>query len=271
MFTSVLVPIEKRAALNYCGDLASEIWKPEVDIRVDVNFQKLGAQLADAQPSRQYKVRGQYYTMGMAKIIEWEDLNAKEDPVSPAYFDVKMRISNADIWYFGTDGRPPADKFDLPTACLHELFHGLGMTGFNYKFTQNGGHLEARSNYPNLRMRFEDFLSFTSTDGKDCALRGIKNDPIKLAQALTGNNLWFSTHKGRIARMYAPKKFVPASVYHLDQRFYGNDNKIMKTIIRKGTADHQAEPEIVKIIRTIKDPLAIPPPTCEDSAVPLRT
>lgn len=64
-----------------------------------------------------------WYPFALADAIAGTNL-------APGGTDIQSRFSsNFSNWYFGTDGLPPASKYDFRSVVLHELGHGLGFSG----------------------------------------------------------------------------------------------------------------------------------------------
>lgn len=163
---------------------------------------------------------------------------------------------------------PAADKFDLVSTCLHKIWHGVHTTSMGYFVKQGWFHNEAVPRYPTLKNSFDDFITFETTDGRNCPLVFIKDDPKKLATALAGGNLWFSTSEARIARLCAPKNFSSSPVSQLDFNFYGKENSLMKSHHDIGEAQHAHGPVVMRILNTIINRSATPAFECCGSVLP---
>ena len=176
-----------------------------------------------------------------------------------------MDINDDVDWYLGTDQKPPASKYNLASICFHELFHGVHMTGFGFDMKKVGDHNEATSLSPNYRNIFDGFITFGTTDHRDCPLYSIKDDPKKLAAALTGGNLWFRTSERRIARLNAPEQFTTSSVYHLNPDYYGEESDLVKPHVHDGVAIHSPGPQVLLILNSLLNLTETPVSMCESS------
>lgn len=113
-----------------------------IDIRVQSSFAPLqcgedSAVLGSAGPRSYHRdftnapKAGVWYPVALANKLSNSDL-------SPALHDITMQF-NGDLdkptclgnqsWYYGLDGNEPANDSDLFVVVLHELAHGLGMSG----------------------------------------------------------------------------------------------------------------------------------------------
>lgn len=258
---------EMREAMQYCGIMAEKAWKPRVDIRVKVTFERwIDAALATAGPTDWNEIDGVWYPVGIAKQLIGKDINKDKD--GSKMYDMYTNINFASHkWYLGKERRPASDEYDIVSVCLHELFHGVHMNGWGYISIQDS--MAIPLSYLHYKNGFDTFVTFETTNGHDCTLKTLLNDPRKLAKALTGGNLWFSTSKGRIARLNAPKQYSwGSSTYHLDSDYYGERNSLMKMQMDAGKAIHTPGPIILRILNTILDRSARPVPTCQSSVVP---
>lgn len=140
------------------------------------------------------------------------------------------------------------------------------MTALGYNVKRVGDHSEAVPRYPK---HFDGFLTFETTDGRNCPIDSIKADPKKLAVALTGGNLWVSTSEGRIAHLNAPETFREGSIYHLDFNYYGEENSLMKSHLGGG-AIHSPGPVVLQILNSIPDIYARSVFECFSSVEPFQ-
>lgn len=268
MHTALGISKEKRDAVQYCGRLAEKAWKPKVDIRVNIFFAKIDDTiLAHARPTKFEYVDEFLYPIAIAKQLKGEDMN--KHMTGSRFYDIKATFQDEDFWYYGTDRKTPKDKFDFVTVCLHEVFHGVHMIGWGYNFTQVGDHQEAVPKMPQYNERFDRFLTFQTSQKsgfQNCPLDSIKDDPKKLAAALTAGNIWFSSSQRKIARLNAPKNFT--GIYHLDSEFSHDVHGLMRPHRAPGQATHAPEPDVLGILHTLLDTSAKPLPMCNSSVEP---
>ena len=155
---------------------------------------------------------------------------------------------NAGGLYLGTDARPPANQIDFRTVALHEIGHGLGITGMA---TLDGGRATVGIAGVNGDTGVRSGVSFDQfTYATSAAQAGTGGTPLlslpdgspALRAALTGGQLYWSgqaalTAAGAKVRLHAPgtcgeqgpprpcargeSPFVEGTAYtHLDERTY---------------------------------------------------
>ncbi len=151
--SSVLAGLSKSAAptatinVTYNGfpngpqaafQFAVDIWETHVASSVPINVSatwrglddgvlgSAGASFIDA--SENYLPRQDtWYPIALAESFAGRNLTGTDADILASF--------NSDFpnWYFGTDGKPPAGKYDFATVVLHEIGHGLGFfDGFGY-------------------------------------------------------------------------------------------------------------------------------------------
>jgi hypothetical protein len=169
--------------------------------------------------------------------------------------------------YFGTDGRPPAHLLDFRTIVMHEIGHGLGLSG---TAVLEGDHASVGVSDVNgdtgvrTGVSFDQF-TYATTDAQagsgGTRLLTMPDGSEALRQALTGGRLYWSGQqaltaaRGGKVRLSAPPRcgepgpyrscqpgespFVPGSSYsHLDESTYGREtpNALMTPYLDPGEA-----------------------------------
>lgn len=177
--------------------------------------------------------------MALAKAVDNYDLNAKlsgEDN-----YDVLVELNSRASWYLGTDARTTDMKFDLPTVCLHETFHGLLVSGNNLYIDYDIKIEQYRARYlqPNKVGRFDQFMA----NQENCNIEGYKFNDTALGAVFTSNNLFFvDAFQKRIAKLHGPRPFTfGSSLYHLSETMYGrpgDPNDLMTPVISMGYSQH---------------------------------
>lgn len=237
---------EARLAFQYAVNIwATQISSP-VPIRIRANWVSLepGA-LGSAYPAT-YRAGTDgvqkgfgYYPIALAEKIACRSINSDNEP------DIIANISRNNNWYYGTDGKPLNDQYDLVTAVLHELGHGLGVIGF---FDVKNGLGTYSAGLPSVYDHFiaknaGDMLPFRAVS----SLSALPDNSAALGAYLTSGNLYFDAPLTRrrygVIRPFlaAPRVFDrAASLYHLDQGFYENrtEDRLMLPRQRAGDAIH---------------------------------
>jgi hypothetical protein len=234
---------DAQAAFQHAVNIWAATISSPVPIRVRAEFATLPPNVLGSAGAR-WSVRdfanapapNTWYPIALANKLAGFDL-------LPAEYDVTATFaSNLTEWYFGTDGYPPANRFDFVTVVLHELGHGLGFAGSMRVQTGIGswGH---ETPFPSIYDRF-------TVNGSGQALLNtalFPNYSTTLAAQLQSNNLFWSS-AGTAAsppRIYAPGSWAQGSSYsHLNEATYppGNVNSLMTPFLGFAEAIHVPGP-----------------------------
>ncbi len=205
-------------ALEQCGGIATFFWNSSIETRVLVKWTSLpDGVIASGEPSQWSEVgTGEHnalYTIASAKAVIKQDFNDVE--YGDGRFDVLLRLDSKTKWHVEMEGEVPADKYDLVTICLHELQHGLYL--FSESLLVDERRMMAIFSR-GTQQRYDSFLA-VETEGGDCSIKSYAANPKELYRALTSRKLWFRTSQRRIARLYAPSRWIAgSSIYHIDPR-----------------------------------------------------
>jgi hypothetical protein len=130
-------------------------------------------------------------------------------------------------WYLGTDGNPPANRYDFVTVVLHELGHGLG---FLSSFGVSGSHgywgfTDGVDLYP-LRYDRHEYSGSRDAANRLIDRRKYPNPSAALKVELTDGSVFFggpgvvAVHGGR-ARLWAPGSWnTGSSNSHFDENAF---------------------------------------------------
>lgn len=238
----------RQRAINYCMERMSTEWKSNIAVSVLVRFEHFDSELllGMAQPTSNWEVDGHICPIALAEAILSKDLNGDtvEDAGEFEKYEILMTLNSNAAWYEGTDAKPRSFTYDLVTVCMHEVYHGLFMSGGNLGIArgEDGVSYVAYVLNKEFSGRFESFMA--NQDG--CSIDGYIPTPAHLGTALTGNNLWFAESGTRKARLHAPKPYVSGSSwYHLSEVEYGSggdNNDLMTPVIGSSYAQHNAGP-----------------------------
>lgn len=235
-------PEKAKTAFEY----AVSIWEDQISspVAIDVvaRWEPLnGNVLAYGVPSLFFKnfdgalVQDVYYPVALAEKLAEKELSGKEP-------DLACTFNSNISWYMGTDGKTPGTQYDLVTAALHEIAHGLGFSGF---FTSEKGkaYLNNSVDLPSIydyqlqnknRQRISDETCFTRPSEQLYTQLVSENLIFPITEDFTksGQN---ETH------VYAPSTWQEgSSLYHLNQAENqgGSGNTLMSAFKYKGEAIH---------------------------------
>jgi len=239
---------EAQAAFQYAVNIWASLVTSPVPIRVNADWTALGpGVLGQAGPGTltanwgSQPVNNTWYPIAVARKI------AGTTNIFPEVPDVSASFSSVFTnWYFGTDGQPPAGKFDFVSVVMHELGHGLGFVGSG---TVNGGVGQLGYSAGPAGVLPVIYDRTVVNGGGQSLLNGtlFPNPSAALAGQITGNSLFWNGAQGISAagnvrpRLYAPATFNGGSSYsHLDEATYlpGNANSLMTPQIGFAEAIH---------------------------------
>lgn len=233
-------PEAAKVAFNAAVSIWANFYPSTVPIRIDASWLNLGANvLGSTAPGNFYSGfdgapdQSLWYPSALANALAGKDLN----PGSP---EIRMKFSSGSFWYYGTDGQVPRGSYDLETAVLHELGHGLGFLSSDTYDTSTGlGVLDQPT----------PFDAFARTQD-DQALVDIASPSLALGQALTSPLTWggargIAANNGIRPKLYTPGTYQDgSSVSHLDEASYpsGTPNTLMTPSLNPGEVIHDPGP-----------------------------
>lgn len=233
-------------AFEYAIGIWENLIYSPVPIRIKVSFQSLSkGVLGSCGPTVFYKDivstqrKNIYYPVALAEKILGEEING------PTQYDI-IGYFNKDFsnWYYGTDGKTPAQKYDFVSTVLHEIAHGLGFSG---NFTSQNGRGAYYHGSDLLPAIFDHFV--TDKNGNQLVNTAVYSNPsVALHQGLTSGWLEFTTTltDSLLPRLYAPASWDNgSSIYHLDDKTYavGDTNSLMTPFTGSGEAIHYPGPK----------------------------
>ncbi|GGD47164.1 hypothetical protein GCM10011514_08960 [Emticicia aquatilis] len=173
-----------------------------------------------------------WYPTPLAEALSGKDLNSAD-------YDMTVTVNSAINWYYGTDAKAQAGKYDMITVLLHEIAHGLGFSSSMSVTDTQGLYGQSGSAYV-----FDVFMQ----DSKKVKLTntGIYGNPsTDLKTSLTSNALYFGLKNPAFAntlpRLYAPSPYKSGSSFsHLDESTYpvGSANSLMSPSVRAAEVNH---------------------------------
>lgn len=188
-----------------------------------------------------------YYPIALVEKITGKEYNNDNEA------DISCSFNSAQAWYFGTDGNTPSNQYDFVTAVLHEIGHGLGISGFFT--TENGVARFCNSgNAPSIY----DFYVFNSNQQRIADNQLFPCPSVELTKQLTSNSLIFNylTENDEIekATIYAPSTWINGvSIYHLKNTSISNGtaNELMSAHAYKGEAIHNPGKNTLQVLSEI--------------------
>lgn len=246
---------QAQAAFQRAVDIWSSLITSTVPIRVTANWTPLGpGVLGSAGATSVYRdfsgapQANTWYAVALAEKLAGMDLNGTSTA------DINANFSSAfSNWYYGTDGNPPSNQYDLVTVVLHELGHGLTFAG-SMTVSAGQGSWGSGSGFPFIYDRFTQNGAGQSLINTTL----FPNPSAALATQLQSNSVYFSgpqaiaANGGTRPPLYAPASWISGSSYsHLDETLYpaGNPNSLMTPQFGTGEAIHDPGPVTLGMFR----------------------
>ncbi len=262
---------QAQVAFQAAVDVWSQLISSPVTIRVNAVWEPLGSGILGSAGSHSSWINvpngvpGVVYPDALADALNGSDLGAGN-------FDIEASFNSTfGDWYLGTDGAPPAGKWDLMSVVLHELGHGLGFLGSP---TVDDGVFEAMVNPVEcdgvaghgcwqLGATFPVIFDLFTEDNLGIAIRDsgvFPNNSIALGNVLTGMDVFFdgaaatAGNGGSPAELYAPGTWNPGSSFsHLDETVFaaGNRSSLMTPFLGSAEAIHDPGPVTLGIFEDV--------------------
>ena len=208
-------PEEAKPAFEY----AVNIWKgfvaSDIPIHICAKWESLSNNvLASSNPAYFYKnfngaeVENVYYPISLVEKLSGKEWNEKAEADIFCLFNGNMP------WYFGTDGNTPTTSYDLTTAALHEIAHGLGFSGF-LDANDNKGYFDNINSLPSIY----DYYIFNKLNQRLADKNYFQSPSNELFNQLTSQDLIISktNENTENVSIYAPLSWKEGvSVYHLN-------------------------------------------------------
>jgi hypothetical protein len=239
-------PEQAKQAFEYAVSIWESLISSDVTIKVKAEWKSInGGALALSRPAMFYDnfdgalLADVYYPITLAEKLSDKDFN-------PGQPDIICNFSSDYSWYFGTDGNTPTSKYDFVTSVLHELAHGLGISGF-IKDENGQGYFGNTQGQPSVY----DYFLFNRQNQQISDKSVFPSPSVDLHKQLTSNELKLRSELANnsgndIGRVFAPSTWNSGgSIYHLHNT---TGNKLMNAFLYKGAAYHQPETATMKIL-----------------------
>jgi hypothetical protein len=182
------VPDIAKASIQRAIDTWSENFVSKVPVSVNVTWTKASNStvLASASAKNVFANfngapdKTLYYPSALANALAGIDLDTAEP-------ELEINVVTGDFWYYGLDGKCPANKYDLVSVILHEMAHGLGfMSGSYYDpTTKIGRFLQPTA--------FDAYIQLP--DGR--RLVDMPSPSLELGSAITSTLFWSGANAGK--------------------------------------------------------------------------
>ncbi len=248
-------------------DYAVNIWNrlvdtSKVDVTINATWETVTGFLATGRGSNTAAnftgapLTNTIYQIALANQLAGTDFNGSSPEIDVRVNNDPSPSSPGISWYFGTDTNPAANQYDLVSAVLHEIAHGMGFVSF-FQFdtaTGQGSAFDTTNKYPSIYDRFIENSSGQKIT--DTVLFPVPS--VALGNQLISNNLFFNGPKavagngGTKLKVEAPNIFYSQSISHLDEATYGNgSNSLMTASQGLGVATHNPGPLTLGVLEDI--------------------
>ena len=247
-------PENAKIAFEYAVSIWEQSISSPVQINLHAKWEELSSnELGHGKPAlfyRNFKGTPQanvYYPVALVEELTGKEYNSSDEA------DIICSFNRLKPWYFGTDGKTPSIQYDFVTAVLHELGHGLGISGF---FTSENGvaRYSNTSNSPSVY----DYFVFNTNQQRIADVSLFPIPSAELTKQLTSNSLVFSYSTGNEetpeVEVYAPSTWENGlSIYHLEKTDFspGASNELMNAFAYKGEAIHNPGAQTLHVLAEI--------------------
>jgi hypothetical protein len=255
---------------------ALDVWATHIasaiPIKVTANWTPLGANVLGSAGSN-----GLFTNFSGAPLpLTWYG-NALADAISGTDVGVGPELtanfnSNFASWYFGTDGNPPINQWDLMAVVMHEVGHGLGFFGRGVVDDGNPGTGQGTecngvinegcwgiSGLPVIYDRFvEDQAGASMIDPTAYTNYSIAVGTLLRSSQLYANGPTLTGTLGTRGRLYAPFSYQYGSSYsHFGEGEYpaGSPNAMMTPQIANGESFDSPGPAVCALFNDLGWPL----------------
>ena len=258
---------------------AVNIWSRIIDtpddtikIEVDATFAQLDpGLLGQANSCGAYfnDIDSTYYPAPLAEALSGEDLDAADGAAGcdiHAQFTADPEPADDSVgYYFGTDGLPPAGQYDFESVVLHELGHGLGISGtMDFDDATGEGTYGFDDAHPDPLI-FDRFTCDAAVGGN--RMLSFTRGTVALGNKLQNGSVYWSgtpdscSSGGTRTKLYAPGTWEVGSSYsHVDESAYpeGDGNSLMTAYLDLQESVHSPGPLVVSMLNDMGWSAALP-------------
>lgn len=154
-----------------------------------------------------------WYPSVLANVLAEKDLN-------PNQSEIILSINSTPNWYFGIDGRPTPNTYDLVSVVLHEVAHGLGfMSNAQYDRFMGTAFISQPTPF-DAYVQLPDGKTFTNFCSRSTDLGRAMINPL-----VWSGEFGISANNGVKPKLYTPAPFEEgSSIAHLDERTFDSRN-----------------------------------------------
>ena len=223
-------------------EMAVDIWAQSIETAVPIHMLAIWDSLPPniLAQSAPYEVvhdfagapeANRQYAIALANQLTGQDLN-------PAAPDMVIKFAEDTPWYLGLDGQVPDGLYDMVTAAMHEMAHGLGYLG-SANHNGNSGFL----GFQGIPFIYDHFVE----ESDQTSILDYVSGTTALGDVLESDGLYWGGSNGVAAndigrpRLYAPTSWSPGASYsHLREASYpaGNDNSLMTPFLNTAESIH---------------------------------
>lgn len=266
------VGTNKQDAFDYAVGIWEAVLPFTVDIEIEVKFESLpGNTVGRANTSFTYAPGpGWAFPETRSPIALANTLHGAD--LFPDNSDIRISFDDETDWYFGTDMETPSGETDFVSVALHEIGHGLGISG-SAKYKENSTDTDCGDTVGNgcLSDPVTTYATFIEL-GDGTNITSLASPSVALGNALTSNDLFWNSCEalvvnGHRPRIHAPENYSGSAFSHLDEATYpvGNVNSLMSPTIGQAEAIHDPGPVVLAMLADIGWPF---PNCCAGSEPP---
>ena len=239
-------PSTYHAAINAAVDVWSQNFVSQVPVKIKVLWERQSNAeiLASASPGKFHNNfknipdNDLWYASALADAIAGEDIEPAIEEVS-----ISINSTNGPMFYLGTDGNCPSNKYDLVSMILHEMGHGLGFLS-NADYDDLYGYGSIQQPTP-----FDAYAQLP--DGR--RLMDLDSPSLELGEAMTQPLVWSGANGIRANNGIKPLLYTPSpyergsSVSHLDEATFANSERdaVMSPNLKRGEVFHLTGPLLI--------------------------